>query len=200
MAARAWLVDRRIEVDAKAERARVTPMRWPGLLFVPAFASTPISLFWVQFYSGTSHLSTAGWFIMVGYAVLTVVMAVMFLSPRNRPISIDFAKKRMSIGSVEAPFDQISLTEQASVRVHRGQSIPRSKLVATIGTQTFTLLDLANDAAQLPGALARAIQNGDIEGFERETGRAGNEQGKKFVMTLVLMLAPGLMFAYAAIF
>lgn len=200
MAARAWLVDRRVEVDAKAERALVTPMRWPGLLFVPAFASTPIALFWVQFYSGTARLSTAGWFIMIGYAALTVFMAVMFLSPKNRRIEIDFAKKRISIGKTESSFEQLSLREESFVREHRGQQIPRSKLHATIGTQTFTLLDLANDAAKLPAALARAIQQGDVEGLERETARAGNEQGKKFVMTLVLMLAPGLMFAYAAIF
>jgi hypothetical protein len=136
---------------------------------------------------------------MIAYSVITAVMLVRFLSPNNRRIAIDFANRRMTVGKTEAPFDQVSLVEQASVRGGRGRQIPRARLLVTIGTRTFVLLDLSNDAAHLPGALANAIREGEVESLERETTRAGSEQGKKFIMTLVLMLVPGLMFAYAAI-
>lgn len=206
MASRAWLVDRRVEVDAARGKASIVPMRWPGLLFVPAFGSTPASLVWVQFFSGTAHLTTGGWVFMIGYAALTVGMLVMFLHPSNRRIAIDFDARRIRIegpygmgAAIDVPFADARIRVEETVRAAQGRSIPRSVVTATVGARTWKLLDLANQAAGLPRALGDAIERNMVERLEAETQAAGTEQGRRFVMTLGLLVVPGLMFAWAAL-
>lgn len=200
MAARAWLWDRTLEVDASKRTATIVPMRWPGLLFVPAFASTPVSLAWVQFFSGTAHLTTGGWVFMIGYAALTIAVAVTFLRPSNRRVAIDFDARRLRIGGAsEARFADARLDLDETARRAPGRVIPRARLTATLADRTFELLDLANEAAPLSRALRDAIVDNKVERLEAEAQAAGAEQGKRFVMLLVLMVVPGLMFAWAAL-
>lgn len=204
--ARAWLVDRSVEVDAARRTARISPMRWPALLFVPAFASTPASLAWVQFFSGTAHLTTGGWVFMVGYAALTVVAVVMFLRPSNRRVAIDFDARRISVGgpygigdSADASFADAGIRLEETVRQAPGRAIPRAKVTATVAARTYELLDLANEATALARALRDAVTDNKVERLEAEAQAAGAEQGKRFVMLLGLMVLPGLMFAWAAL-
>lgn len=206
MAARAWLVDRKVEVDAAKGRAEIVPVRWPALLFVPAFASTPLALAWVQFFSGTARLTTGGWVFMLGYAALTVFALAMFLHPGNRRVAIDFDARRLRIGGpwgigapVDVPFADARIHVMQTTRALRGRTIPRSTLTVTSGARTWKLLDLANEAAGLSRALADGIERNVVERLEAETQAAGAEQGKRFVMTLGLLVAPGLMFVWAAI-
>ena len=206
MAARAWLWDRKLEVDAAKRTAAIVPMRWPGLLFVPAFASTPLALAWVQFFSGTAHLTTGGWVFMIGYAALTMAVAVAFLRPSSRRVAIDFDARRLRIDGAfrigaasEARFADAGIRLDETARRAPGRVIPRGRITATFADRTFELLDLANEAAPLSRALRDAVVDNKVERLEAEAQAVGAEQGKRFVMLLVLMVVPGLMFAWAAL-
>jgi hypothetical protein len=197
-----------IEVDAERRAVSITPQRLLGFAMVPCFAATPAGLFAIQLH-GTHTLTTGGWAIAVGYSVLTVFMAVMLLSPKNRRMRIDFSTDRLSVApaygigtAIDASLREIGIRCEESERVHDGRSIITSKAVARVGSADVPLLALTNDAVDVPRRLVAAIvaaQRGDVPAladFQAHVATVGRHGMKKYVGVLALLLAPGALYVW----
>ena len=207
MATRAFLWTTVVEVDHVAKRITFTPSRWFGLLFAPAFAVTPVSLFWIES-RGHYQLTGGGWIIGLGYAVIALVSAVMFLTPTNRFVSLDLAQRRLVIGGpwgmgtpVDVPLAEAQTSYAESARQHQGNTIYTGKLFANVRGRTYLVAHLANKAIGIVRQLAHAVplatagDDLDLRPLEREVAENARGAVLKALGIALLVTVPGLIYA-----
>ena len=207
MAARAFLWTTVLEVDSVARRVVFTPSRWFGALFAPAFAFTPVALLWIE-QQGIYQLTGGGWIIAIGYAVIAVVSAVMFLSPQNRYVAFDLAKGQLVLGGpwgigppLEEALANVPIAYTETARQNQGNTIYSGKLFATVRGRRYLVAHLANKAIDVVRILAhlvpRAVTGEDVDLQALERVVAENARGAvlRAVGIALLVVVPGVMYA-----
>jgi hypothetical protein len=109
---------------------------------------------------------------MIAYALaaIAIVVRIVLAPPR---VEIDFQTKRAKIGA-----DDVALDD----------------------AKASALLDFAGDASPMREPFAKAKSGEPATELEKAVAKIGTEYAKGLIMRLVLLVAPGLMFAYAAVF
>jgi hypothetical protein len=207
MSARAYLLDRALEVDTRTRVITFTPLRWVGIVFTPCFASTPASLFYVESV-GRYQLTTAGWLIALGYSALTIFVAYMFFAPQNRRIVIDLSANRMKVRgayglgiALDEPLDNVKFTYEETAREVQGNLSYTGKLRAISGTRVLVLAHLANKGITIVQELARILpaasagQPPSLDRLDAATQENGRHAALKTIGMMILMVIPGALFA-----
>lgn len=197
MAATGILPGRRIGCDAEAGKLTIEPLRGPFIGFVPLAAVAPIAIAWSR--ANGSRLTTAGWVIMIAYAIITVglLARAVLASPR---IFVDFNAKRLWIGREELAFADVKVETVEMASAGAGGDRQRATTALRVKDRVVPLFDLTGNAAGIPPAFAAAMNGERASALEHQVGLLGTEHVKTLVMRLAILVAPGLLFAYAAVF
>ncbi len=207
MATRAFLWTTVATVDRAKLRVSFTPSRWFGLVFAPAFAATPVSLFWIET-RGHYQLTGGGWIIGLGYAVIALVSAIMFLTPSNRSVVLDLAQRRLVIGGpwgfgapLDVPLAEVETSYSESVRQHQGNTIYTGKLFASVGGRRHLVAHLANKAIGIVRQLAHLVpiatagEPVDLSSLDQEVASNGRGAVLRALGLALLVTLPGLIYA-----
>lgn len=197
MAATGIVSGRRIGCDADAGKLTIEPLRAPFVGFMVLAAITPCAIAWSR--ARGAQLTTAGWVIMFAYAVVAVVLLVRIVLAPPR-VFVDFEGKRVWIGREEFAFADVKVDLFEMASAGGGRERQRSVASLRVKARVVPLFDLTGKAAAIPPAFAAAMRGEPIGPLEHEVGHVGTEQIKAMIMRLAIVVAPGLLFAYAAVF
>lgn len=207
MATRAFLWTTVVEVDRANLRVSFTPSRWFGLVFAPAFAVTPAALLSIES-QGHYQLTGGGWIIGLGYAVIALVSAVMFLTPTTRSVLLDLAQRRLVIGGpwgmgtpLDVPLAEVEISYAESVRQNQGNTIHTGKLFATVRGRRQLIAHLANKAIGIVRQLAHLVplatagEPVDLSALDQDVATNGRGAVLRALGLAVLVTVSGLIYA-----
>jgi hypothetical protein len=160
---------RSYEVDVTSGRLVVRPLRFWFL--AAAIGSAGVALApWLVTRVGPLQLSAWGWAMVLGYAVATLGLGALGMSPHNRAMALDLPTSELRVG---APF---GLGPHRAYRLlelrfgYREKLLPIGDIVAcraTVAHPAFgelTIVETSRDHKQLPKRTAHALEQARRDG------------------------------------
>lgn len=188
---------RRIGCDANTGKLTIEQLLAPLIAFTVLAAVAPCAIAWSHVRG--AQLTTAGWVIMIAYAIVTVVLLLRIVRAAPR-IFVDFEAKRVWIGRKAFDFADVKVDTLEMASAGGAKERHRTTTALRTKDRSVALFDLTDQLAPIPLAFAAAMNGAPLGPLEHQVGLLGTEHVKALIMRLAILVAPGLLFAYAAVF